>query len=293
MAKSGWHRRGLTSLLTLAGFLVMSITGLVLYIVPQGRVAYWTVWKLAGLTKTQWDNIHILSSLLFIVAGAFHLYFNWKPLLNYLRDKVQGGVRLKKELGLTAAGLVLVTVSAIWSLPPLSYLLDLNAAVKEAWVKDKDYEPPFGHAELLSFKVFCKKTDIPLDKAKAELEARGLKGIDEARTLEEIARENRISPLEIYRMIKKLEVLEPVQAPAGFTAESVEEIFAGTGIGNKTLAEICAKVGLDPGPVKARLEAKGLKVEEDKSIKSLAGLNNLAPLDLLKAALVEDYRPAR
>jgi hypothetical protein len=262
-----------------------------LYIVPQGRVAYWIIWKMGGLTKTQWGDIHILSSILFIVAGAFHLYFNWKPLLHYLRDKVKGGLKLKKEMGLASAGLVLVTISAIWHIPPLSYLLDLNAAVKEAWVVSPDYEPPFGHAELLSFKVFCKKTDIPLDKAKAELEARGLTGVEDARTLEEIGLENKLSPLAIYRMIKKFEVQEVVQAPAAFTVESVEETFAGTGIGNKTLAEICAKVGLDPGPVKARLEAKGLKVEDDKSIKSLAGMNNMAPLDLLKAALVEDFNP--
>ena len=35
----GWNKRGLTSLLTLGGFLVMSVTGLLLYIVPQGRIA--------------------------------------------------------------------------------------------------------------------------------------------------------------------------------------------------------------------------------------------------------------
>jgi hypothetical protein len=64
------HTRGLTSFFTLFGFIIMSITGLVLYIEPAGRVAYWITWQFAGLTKTDWGNIHILSSLLFIVAGA-------------------------------------------------------------------------------------------------------------------------------------------------------------------------------------------------------------------------------
>ena len=98
MKNNGIQYRGMTSFFTLFGFLVMSITGLILYIVPEGRVAYWTFWDLIGLSKTDWDNIHILSSILFIIAGGFHIYFNWKPLMNYFRDKVTHTVKLRKEL---------------------------------------------------------------------------------------------------------------------------------------------------------------------------------------------------
>jgi len=82
MSSQNWHTRGLTSLFTTAGFFVMSVTGIAAYIVPQGRIAYWTDWHFLGLSKVQWGNIHIISSLLFIVAGSFHIWFNWKPLLN-------------------------------------------------------------------------------------------------------------------------------------------------------------------------------------------------------------------
>ena len=96
MKDKKWHFRGLTSLFTTVGFLVMAATGLVAYITPQGRIAYWNDWHLLGLSKTQWGNIHIISSILFVIAGSFHIYFNWKALLNYLVDKVKGGLKLKK-----------------------------------------------------------------------------------------------------------------------------------------------------------------------------------------------------
>ena len=76
MSKSKLHTRGLTSFFTLFGFIIMSLTGLVLYVTPAGRVAYWVTWHFLGWSKTEWGNIHILASLLFIVAGAFHIYFN-------------------------------------------------------------------------------------------------------------------------------------------------------------------------------------------------------------------------
>ena len=85
-----WKNKPFISILTLLGFLTMSITGLVLILVPQGRIAYWTDWHFLGLTKTQWGDIHITTSLLFLVAGIYHTYYNWRSLVNYIISKVTG-----------------------------------------------------------------------------------------------------------------------------------------------------------------------------------------------------------
>lgn len=85
--KQRWHGRGLTSLLTLAGFIIMGVTGLVLYFVPQGRIAYWTHWTFLGLDKTQWGDIHILSSVLFVAVGIVHTVNNWRRLWGYPRTR--------------------------------------------------------------------------------------------------------------------------------------------------------------------------------------------------------------
>ena len=291
MAEKTWHTRALTSLFTLAGFLIMSLTGLVLYLVPQGRIAYWTEWSLLGLTKDQWGDVHILSSIFFIAAGAFHVYFNWKPILNYLSSRAAGALKYKKELILASALSLVLIVGGIWRLPPLSYLLDLNAVIKEAWIVEKDYEPPFGHAELLSFKVFCKKTDIRYDQAAKELKDRGLKGVTPDTPLIDLAKANGLSPLEVYRLIRKFEIRPEAKTPAAMTPEMVEQTFAGTGIGNKSIPDICARLGLDPSLVLDRLKRKGIEADPEAGLKSVADKAGLDPLELLKRALVEDYLP--
>lgn len=284
--KKNWHGRGLTSLLTLAGFLVMSVTGIVLYVVPEGRIAYWTNWTFLGLTKTHWGDIHILSSLLFVAAGAVHIYFNWRPLMAYLRNKATGGIKLKKELAISVATIFVVTASAIFQLPPLSLLLDLNGAIKAAW-STKELEPPFGHAELLSLAVFAQKTDMQLAPAVAELEKQGLRGVDPDRSLEEIAEDNDISPLDIYRMIKQFEQAPSRPPPEVLTEKSLEETFGGTGMGNKTVADVAKRLRLDPQTLYRRLADKGIEAGKDETLKAIATKHDMQPLDVVKAAVLD------
>ena len=71
--------RAFVAFLVTWSFAVLGVTGLVLYVVPQGRVAFWTHWSLLGLGKTDWGNVHMLFGGVFIVTGILHLYFNWKP----------------------------------------------------------------------------------------------------------------------------------------------------------------------------------------------------------------------
>jgi len=78
--------RRITSLTASVAFLLMLLTSIILYIVPQGRVAYWADWRLWGLTKTDWANIHMNMGLLFLIALSLHIYYNWKPLISYLKN---------------------------------------------------------------------------------------------------------------------------------------------------------------------------------------------------------------
>jgi len=208
------HKRGLTSFFTLFGFLIMSITGLVLYVEPVGRVAYWTNWQMLGLSKTDWGNIHILSSLLFVVAGVFHTLLNWKPLLNYFRDRITRGIKLGREMAIASVVALWVIVASIFPHPPLSYLLDFNAYLKDVWVVEKHYEPPFGHAELLPLKSFASKMKIDLPAAMAELRAQGLRFDSADQTIEEIAAANEISPMDLYLLIKKFEPAQEQKSPS-------------------------------------------------------------------------------
>lgn len=293
MNSTGIHTRGLTSFFTLFGFIIMAVTGLVLYVVPAGRVAYWTNWEMAALTKDQWGNIHILSSILFIVAGAFHTYFNWKPLMNYFKDKAKRGVKLRRELWITVVVSVWIVVSSIWPFPPLSYLLDFNEYVRAAWVVEDDYEPPFGHAELLSLKTFATKMDIPLSAAVQELRSREIAFESTDETLEEIAANNDMAPMELYMLIKPFEPQPDTSKLGSYTPEQVEVEFAGTGIGNRTIAALAEKVGVEPATAVSRLKAAGIDVSGGQTLKDAAADADTNPIELLKVILIEGYSPAR
>jgi hypothetical protein len=203
------HKRGLIAFLTCAGFFMMIITGTALYIAPHGQIAYWVSWTLFTFTKTDWINIHILSSILFVIAGIFHIYYNWKPLTNYVYNKISRGLKLKKEFALTIILTLFIIVSAAYQIPPLSYVIDLNAFIKDSWIKSREYEPPFGHAERLSFEKFTRTMGIDHNAALSELEKEGITVTNLSSTVEDIAFANNTSPLKIYMIIKKFETKSP------------------------------------------------------------------------------------
>ena len=290
--KRGWHNRGLVSLLTLVGFLIMGLTGLVLFMVPQGRVAYWTDWHLLGLTKTQWGDVHIISALLFVVAGALHIYFNWKPLVRYLYDRTRKIVTLKKEIGLSVALGLLLVVSGILRLPPLSYLLVLNDKVKASWITSPAHEPPFGHAEEVSLRGLSRKMRFPLDQALSTLAARGVRVSGANAKLMDIARDNGSSPMAVYGLIQHLEqpgAGKPAAKAAGkLSVADVEARFAGTGIGRMTLPEVARRTGVPIKTLRERLARAGRSIADDQPLRQAAGAAGVTPLELLKTMLVTE-----
>ena len=137
--------RALTAVLLLFTFLVLVISGIVLYIVPRGRVANLLDWHLLLLTKQDWGNVHIVFGALFLIAGVIHIWLNRKPLINYVHDRfgdrrrrpLPGGV--KWELIAAAIVSAVLLVSAIEQVPPASYLMDLHLSIKNLW--DREVPP--------------------------------------------------------------------------------------------------------------------------------------------------------
>jgi hypothetical protein len=289
MNERSWSGRAFTSLCSLVSFILLCLTGIILYTEPHGRVAYWSKWHFLSLEKDQWTSIHIYSGLLFLVTGGFHIYYNWRPLIKYLSGKIESALRYKRELILSSIILIWVAVSGIWSLPPLVYVSDLGEVIKNSWVTSSELEPPFGHAELVSLQTFCKKQWIPLDQAMLELRNAGFTVAGPKSTLSEIAESKRTSGMDVYEVIKKLEAKpEALKPGATWTAEKVEETFSGTGVGNKTIGQIIKEMELDPGKVNQRLKAINIEAKDEDRLKSLAERNNTTPIRLMTTILVED-----
>lgn len=291
MSEKRWSGRAFTSLCSLVSFVLLCLTGIILYVEPHGRVAYWTKWQFLGLEKDQWGAVHIFSGLLLLIAGGFHLYYNWKPLIKYLSGKIESALRYKKELGISLFILLWIVVSGIWSLPPLVYVSELGESIKNSWITSPELEPPFGHAELVSLQTFCKKQRIPLDQAMMELRKAGFKIDSPKSTLTEIADTKRSSGMGVYEVIKKLETKpEAMQPGAVWTPEKIEEVFSGTGLGNKTIGQIVKEMELEPEKVYLRLNEAGVEAQDDDKMKQLANENNTTPIKILTVVLIKDSR---
>ncbi len=291
MDKKKLNVRSLMTFFVAASFLASIITGIAIFVSPQGRIANWVDWELLGLFKEDWANIHIVFSVLFIIAGIVHLYpYNWPTFKAFLAKRENGRLNLKKPrkeviFALILAG-VLVT-GAVTKAPPFSYLFDFNAWAKEAWVVSDDYQPPFGHAEEVALTSFSKKMNMDLEKAVAELRSQGLKFEGPRQSLGVIAKLNGMSAMDVYMRIKKFEKQPEAVSASAYTPELVEERFNGTGVGKKTLAEMCEKTGFSIDKAKKRIAKAGVEATGGETLKELANALKVTPIDVLKLVLIK------
>ena len=262
----------ITSLSLGLAFLIMSYTGVMLYIVPKGRVAYWADWHLFGLSKTQYGDLHTTSMVTFLFFAIWHIYYNWKPLMSYLKDKSKKISFTKKEF-LTAFGLNLIFVlGTLYMTQPFKAFLDLRDNIKESWVKEYG-EPPYGHAEETKLKTFCRKLGIDFETASEILISNNIKFKSDD-TLLNIAKKNKLSPNDIYKLINIKSVSKDI---------STDKSAIPSRLGRKTLQDLSDlnKIKLDEAI--NTLKAKGLDdVNAQSKLKNIADELDMMPIDLYK-----------
>ncbi len=286
MLKNKHSARSLTAFLVTWAFVVLTVTGLVLYVVPHGRVAYWIHWSLAGMEKEQWAWVHMMFGGVFIVTGVLHLYFNWKPFKKYFADRIKGHLALKREVFIATALTVAIFIVSALNVPPASWVIDLNSAIKAGWVTLPELEPPFGHAEEVSVAALARRMHFDLDTALESLSAAGVNAEGPQATLEQIARANELTPMQVYALIRERQPAKETEAiDPGVSAEALEAAFAGTGLGRKTIAELCAMVGVNTAVGLARLSAQGIQAGETDNVRGVAELHAKRPIELLQIVL--------
>ncbi|MCP3671800.1 MAG: DUF4405 domain-containing protein [Gammaproteobacteria bacterium] len=287
MVKNKQSIRSLIAFLVTWAFLVLTVTGIILYIVPQGRIAYWTHWSLAGLDKEQWGWIHMMFGGIFIVTGALHLYYNWKPFKKYLSERVKGELNLSRELVASLLLTVIMIVLSIYNLPPASWIFALNDSIKNSWVTSPELEPPFGHAEEISLKGIAKRMRLNLDGAIKELKQNNIH-FDPSESLDTIARNNNTTPMVIYSHISKHKEQAVPASSKQWTPEGIEAEFSGSGLGRKSIAELCEVAGVNLETCLSRLNNAGIKATATDGVRDLSTAHDRNPVDLLKIILIPE-----
>jgi len=125
--------RGLTSFVVTLSFLLMVVSGAVLYGLPRGYRGGQDAAAMWGLDRHDWTAIHITDSLLFTVVAVVHLTLNWKVLRGYIHRKAAAGLNLKWELLIAVvlvAALAAATVCRVW---PMSGLPERGGRGGSGW----------------------------------------------------------------------------------------------------------------------------------------------------------------
>ncbi|SHI79734.1 protein of unknown function [Malonomonas rubra DSM 5091] len=190
--------RGFISLLITFSSLIMIVSGIIAYIMPEGRIAYWADWRFWGLGKEQWGTIHTVFSFVFILATVFHLIYNWKPLINYLKDKVKKTYSMRGELVLVLLISIIFTHGSISGVIPFSSIMDLGSEIGKSWYEGQEVHPPFPHAELMTMKQLTSRMDLRLDGALDYLREQGFTEVTEKSTLKDLAARSTSSPMQIF-----------------------------------------------------------------------------------------------
>ncbi len=222
---------------------------------------------------------------IFIIAGILHLYFNWKPFKKYLARRVAGKLNISRELLSSLVLTIVILFLSIYDLPPASWVFDLNDRIKASWVTSPELEPPFGHAEEVSLKGIARRMRLDLAAAIEELQARDIR-FEPEQSLSTIARNNETTPMVIYSYISRHKQATTAVKRQSWTAEGIEAEFAGTGLGRKTIAELCDVAGVALDVCMATLNNRGVDASADARVREVSSAYELTPLDLLKMLLL-------
>ena len=271
--KFSW--KAFVSLYITFSFVVLGLSGIVLYVAPPGRIANWSIWRLVLLSKAQWQAVHTIFAFVFLVAAGFHLFFNWRVLMAYLKSKLHEGLRMKWELGTASAAGLLLLALTIGGIPPFSTVMDVGDDLKNAWTVPAN-EPPIPHAEELTVEKLAETVKVPVAQARENLQKHGVTVDRPEMTVKQIAESNKLTPQQVYQRIQSDDAKPSVTQGQG------------GGWGRKTVNEICAQysVTLDTGL--ARLKAANLDASASTSMKDLALAAGKTPSDIAKIIVGPD-----
>ena len=269
MAQKRFNWRAFFSLYIVISFVVIAATGIVLYVTPPGRVANWSEWTFAGLTKEQWQAVHTIFTFVFVVAAGFHVYFNWKILLAYLRSRFHAGIPRWRELALSSALVAVLMAMTLGRVPPLSYVIDARETIAASWSTPLT-EPPVPHAELLTLAKLGETIKMPLEKIRAKLSGANIDAGGPEATLGEIAARHGLRPSELYAKIREDE------------PKAAIPIAEGGGYGQRTVRQLSDQLQIPLADVLLNLRRQGVAAEPDSNVKALAGAHGKLPIEIVR-----------
>ncbi|MEA2050366.1 MAG: DUF4405 domain-containing protein [Campylobacterota bacterium] len=197
-------------------FLIMSYTGIILFIAPHGRISRWLDWHLLGLDKTQYQELHTTSMITFLLFAILHIIYNWKPIISYMKDSTKKISFTKKEFLIALFVNAIFVAGTLYHIKPFQSFLDLGEDIKSSWgdnetkiVQDNNstntkVEVIKAPPEQLGRKTLDQLSQsghIDIKYALKILEQKGLSGIDKNSRIKDISNDLDIEKTDVYKLI--------------------------------------------------------------------------------------------
>ena len=286
MARRGFNFRSFTSFILVWTFLTLVVSGAILYVAPPGRISNWTRWQLLLLTKEQWQAVHTLTAIVFLVGGLLHsLKYNWKSLMTYLRRRTEGRQPVRYEVLASLALFLLILFGTIAQQVPFQTVMTAGAAVRESWEAPSG-NPPIPHMEEMSLTDVAKNIQVEPEKLVQSLDKLGYRPAGQDDRLRDVAKRNSVSPERIYSALK---------AGTGNDAKPLTEHKpaatagggGGRGQGFKTLAELARENNLTVETAVQKLAAAGIEAKAEDRMRDIAGRSGKKPYEVIKILKAE------
>lgn len=254
-----------------------------LFVSPQGRVAYWAGWTLLGLSKEQYTAVHNTFMILFVTMSVWHTVLNWRPIVGYLKNRAHKLRIFTPESAVALALTALFLGGTLMGLSPFRQFLAAGASVKAYWETSAG-APPWGHAEESTLDRFCRGMEdaervesqrliaVDCSQAVEALRAGGMTVTGTDQRIIEIARTNATTPQALARIIMTVaRPLTPDEAAARMAEfRAVRFQRPRSGLGRMTLASYAEAYGYDLAEIRRILGAAGYEVDPEGTFRSEA-----------------------
>jgi hypothetical protein len=194
-------RRFVTAVLALS-FFSAAVSGIVLFLRPEGSLARWTGWSVFGLDKRQWEAVHILVVLILLLVSVAHAWLNWRPLvasvsgLATARPGKRWRPSIAAEFGVAVGAMLFAVSAAIVPWQPVTYLVGLRSLIKDGGLAAR-VPPPVPDADRLTFTQICRVLAVDEQRAMSNARAHGINIQESSETIARIASRHGVTPEEV------------------------------------------------------------------------------------------------
>ncbi len=266
----------------LFSFIILIMTSIILYICPEGRVAYWANWTILGLSKTQWGDLHITGGVLFLITGFWHLLLNGKVILFHIKKSILKHSASPAPILIALIVNIFFFAGTLYAIQPLKQILVWKDDIKKMHVETYG-NPPYGHAEQSTLETFCGFLQLNTNTVIETLQQQLKGNITKNTTILEIAQTNNMTPQALYQLIQTS------------TADGQTPSLPPTppeGTGSMTLSNFCQKNQISCETILKNIKEKGLAIDsEEQTFKEIAIQNNIVPAkvyEIIRESLVSD-----